>query len=60
MCIRDSISIFVLLASWAIQLIFILLIHRLSGKVYDSLIMYKGSRLKARQILAMAGRKGAQ
>lgn len=58
--VLGDISIFVLLASWAIQLIFILLIHKLSGKVYDSLIMYKGSRLKARQILAMAGRKGAQ
>ena len=49
-----------LLGSWAIQILCIFLIHKLSGRVYDSLIMYKGNRLKMRQIISMAGinRKG--
>ena len=50
----------VLIASWIIQIACILLIHKVSSKVYDSLIMYKGSRLKTGQILAMAGRKGVK
>lgn len=49
-----DIGIGIVLASWAIQIATILLIHRLSGKVYDSLIMYKGSRLKMRKIFSMA------
>ena len=55
-----DIGLGVLIASWIIQIACILLIHKVSSKVYDSLIMYKGSRLKTGQILAMAGRKGVK
>ncbi len=48
----------IMIASWVIQIISILLIHRLSGRVYDSLIMYNGNRLKVGKIMSMAmGRK---
>lgn len=47
----------ILIASWAIQAVCIFLIYKLSGKVYDNLVMYKGRRLKMRQVLAMAGSK---
>ena len=40
--------------SWVIQAVCIALIYKLSGKLYDSLIMYKGSRLKAGKIIKMA------
>lgn len=53
-----DIGIGIMIASWVIQIISILLVHRLSGKVYDSLIMYKGNRLKVGKIMSMAmGRK---
>ncbi len=56
-----DIGIEVLFASWAIQLVCIFLVHKLSGKVYDSLIMYNGKRLKMREILSMAlSRKGKE
>ncbi|MCI8348489.1 MAG: ABC transporter permease [Firmicutes bacterium] len=58
--IIGDIGFLTLLGSWAIQILCIFLIHKLSGRVYDSLIMYKGNRLKMRQIISMAGinRKG--
>ena len=49
----------IMIISWVIQIAVIAVIHKISGKVYDSLIMYKGSRLKMARILSMAmGRKG--
>lgn len=51
--ITGDIGMGVMLLSWAIQILLILIIHRLSGRVYDGLIMYKGSRLKMRSIVAM-------
>lgn len=57
--IAGDIGFGLLAASWVVQIIVILLIHRLSGKVYDSLVMYKGKRLQMGQILKMAvSRKG--
>lgn len=58
--VLGDIGIGLLLGSWAIQIACIFLIHKVSGRVYDSLIMYKGSRLKMGKILAMAGRKGVK
>lgn len=52
-----DIGIGILIISWVIQLLCILLIHKLSGSVYDSLITYRGKRLKFTKIIAMAGRK---
>lgn len=49
----------ILAASWLIQLALIALIYKFSGKVYDSLIIYNGKRLKLKEILALAG-KGAK
>lgn len=41
-----------------IQIVCIFLLYKLSGKIYDSLIMYKGSRMKLGKIFSMAlGRK---
>ena len=44
-------------ASWALQIVVILALYKLSGKVYDSLIMHNGKRIKMSKILAM-GLKG--
>ena len=54
-----DIGMTIMIISWVIQIAVIAVIHKISGKVYDSLIMYKGSRLKMARILSMAmGRKG--
>lgn len=45
----------VLLASWAAELLCIAVLLILTARVYDQLILYKGSRLKMTKILAMAG-----
>ena len=45
-----------MLGSWAIQLALVVLPYKVSGKVYDRLIMYTGRRIKLREILAMAGK----
>ena len=45
-----------MLGSWAIQLALVVLLYKVSGKVYDRLIMYTGRRIKLREILAMAGK----
>ena len=56
--VTGDIGVGLLIASWAIQAAVILVLHVLSGKVYDSLVIYKGSRLKMGKILSMAlGRK---
>lgn len=47
----------VVAASWALQIVVILALYKLSGKVYDSLIMHNGKRIKMSKILAM-GLKG--
>lgn len=44
----------VLIISWIIQIATIAIVYKLSGKVYDSLIMYKGKRLKMTDIIKMA------
>ncbi len=44
----------ILLASWAVQIVFIMALRKLSGKVYDRLIIYKGKRLGIGEIFAMA------
>lgn len=58
--ITGDIGMGILAASWTIQAACIFIIYKLSGKVYDSLIIYKGTRLKMRTILGMAvnGREG--
>lgn len=52
-----EINTLVLIISWLIQGVCIFATLKLSGKVYDSLIMYRGKRLKMRQIFAMANNK---
>lgn len=52
--VTGDISIVILLISWAIQVVTIALVYKLSGKAYDSLIMYKGKRLKMTQIFRLA------
>lgn len=44
-----------LLASWAVEALCIAGLLILTARVYDQLILYKGSRLKMTKILAMAG-----
>ena len=56
--VTGDISMAVLALSWVIQAACVLVLHILSGKVYDSLVIYKGNRLKLSQILSMAVRKG--
>ena len=58
---KGEISILIVLLSWIVQIICIYLLILLSGKVYSSLIIYKGKRLGLKDILSMAGKKeGAQ
>ena len=52
--VTGDISFFILLVSWAIQIAMIAIVYRLSGKAYDSLIMYKGKPLKMIQIFRLA------
>lgn len=52
--ITRDIGFVTVIVSWLIQAACIGLIYKMSGKLYDSLIMYKGSRLKAGKIIKMA------
>lgn len=52
--ITGDIGFVTVIISWVIQAVCIALIYKLSGKLYDGLIMYKGSRLKAGKIIKMA------
>ena len=52
--ITGDIGFMTVIVSWAIQAVCVGLIYKMSGKLYDSLIMYKGSRLKAGKIIKMA------
>lgn len=60
--VTGDIGIGILMLSWAVQIVIIFAECKLSAKLYDSLIMYKGSRLKLTQMLKMAlnQRKGAK
>lgn len=60
--VTGDIGMGILLLSWAVQIVIIFAECKLSAKLYDSLIMYKGSRLKLMQMLKMAlnQRKGAK
>ena len=52
--VTNDISGLVLILSWVIQIATIVVVYKLSGKTYDSLIMYKGKRLKMMEIFKMA------
>lgn len=52
--IFGAIGMEILLLSWVIQLLVIGLVLLLTARVYDQLIMYRGSRLKMGRILTMA------
>lgn len=43
----------VVAASWLVELVCVLMLLVLSARVYDQLILYRGSRLKFRNVLAM-------
>lgn len=49
-------------ASWVLQIVVIAVIYKLSGKVYDSLIMHNGQRIKMSKIISMSfkGKGGAK
>ncbi|MBQ8562639.1 MAG: ABC transporter permease [Firmicutes bacterium] len=57
-----DISFGVLAASWGVELVLIVVLLLITAKVYDQLILYKGSRMKLGRILAMAafGQKGGR
>lgn len=52
--VTGDISIWILFLSWVIQIVTIAVVYKLSGKAYDSLIMYKGKRLKMSQIFRLS------
>ena len=60
--VTGDIGIGILMLSWVVQVVIIFAECKLSAKLYDSLIMYKGSRLKLTQMLKMAlnQRRGAK
>lgn len=49
-----NINIFVLLLSWVLQIILIVILAVFSAKVYNALIMYRGSRMKITEMLSAA------
>lgn len=51
--ILGGISFWLLLASWVIQIVVIVLLALFSARVYKSLIMYSGNRVKLRMLLNM-------
>ena len=57
--VLGNIGLGLLVLSWLIQIGVIYLLARLCAKIYFDLLMYRGSRLKFRQILIIAKRKGA-
>ncbi len=52
--VTGDISGFILILSWVIQIATIAAIYKLSGKAYDTLIMYKGKRLKMIEIFRLS------
>ena len=48
----------VLVASWAIQLVCIALLMRVSARVYQELLLHRGTPLRLRNIVALSRRKG--
>jgi len=57
--IFGDISLAVLAAGWLLELICIGVLLVVTARVYDQLILYRGSRLKLRRVFALAsGRKG--
>lgn len=55
-----NISIYILLLSWAIQIGMIALLSVLCSRVYETLIIHKGSRVKLKELLYMAGLRKAK
>lgn len=58
--ICGNISIYVLLLSWLIQIGLIALLAVFCSRVYEGLIIHKGSRVKFKELLSMAGLKKAE
>ena len=58
--LMGDISIWIVVISWAIQIAVLFLIYKVSGKVYDRLIIYKGARIKLSAIFKMAAKKGKE
>lgn len=55
-----SIPWFILVASWIINLCIAVVVYKLSGNLYDSLILYRGKPLKLTKILTMNIREGGK
>lgn len=58
--ICGNISIYILFLSWLIQIGLIALLAVFCSRVYEGLIMHKGSRIKMKELLYMAGLKKAE
>lgn len=52
-----NISVYILLLSWLIQIGIIVLLAVFCSRVYEGLIIHKGSRVKMKELLSMAGLK---
>jgi ABC-2 type transport system permease protein len=59
--VMGRISIWILLLSWVIQAAVVVLLALFAARVYAALIMYKGERIKGKQLRALArlGKKEA-
>jgi ABC-2 type transport system permease protein len=53
--VMGNISIWILLLSWVIQAAVVVFLTVFAARVYSALIMYKGERIKGKQLRAMAG-----
>lgn len=52
-----TISFGILCVAWLIQLAIVVLLAKFCARIYHDLLLYRGSKLKLRQMLAMARRK---
>jgi ABC-type Na+ efflux pump permease subunit len=58
--ICGNISIYILLLSWLIQVGLITLLAVFCSRVYEGLVIHKGSRVKLKELLSMAGLRKAK
>jgi ABC-type Na+ efflux pump permease subunit len=58
--ICGNVSIYILLLSWLIQIGLITLLAVFCSRVYEGLVIHKGSRVKLKELLSMAGLRKAK
>ena len=58
--VTGEISFGIVLVSWAIQLVILGLLARVSGGLYEELLYHRGGRISIRNLFVMAKKKGGR